>query len=234
MNIICYARANVAVPIAAIQQEVRQLADTGWKAHLNARDYQGEWTVLPLRSPGGSVGNIAPELMGMGGGFEDTALMAFCPSIKLLLNKLDCEILSARLLNLKKGSVIKPHRDRELSFEQGEARLHFPIFTNPDVAFFVADDKIDMLPGDCWYINANLMHSVTNHGHTDRIHLVVDCKVNDWLSNLLNNAEKKTIDQPVDTTNWDKIILGLREMGTPAALATADDMEKQLKEILSK
>jgi hypothetical protein len=34
--------------------------------------------------------------------------------------------------------------------------------------------------GECWYINANLPHSVSNLGGTDRIHLVMDWVVNDW------------------------------------------------------
>ena len=208
------------------------MADKGWKAHLNTRDYQGEWRVLPLRSPGGVVDNIAPDLMGTYTSFMDTPLMDDCPAIKQLLNSLNCEVMSARLLNLKKGSVIKPHRDHELSFEHGQARLHFPTFTNPGIAFYVEGDEINMLPGECWYINANLMHNVSNNGETNRIHLVVDCEVNEWLHNILTAAEKKCVDLPLDTKDWDKIILQLREIGTPGALAAANDMENKLRAIM--
>ena len=35
---------------------------------------------------------------------------------------------------------------------------------------------------------AEAPHSVTNHGATDRIHLVFDCVVNDWLRDMLHAA----------------------------------------------
>lgn len=41
-----------------------------------------------------------------------------------------------------------------------------------------------MKPGELWYLNVNRYHSVTNGGSTDRIHLVIDCIVNDWLREM--------------------------------------------------
>ena len=46
-----------------------------------------------------------------------------------------------------------------------------------------------MEPGTCCYINANLTHRVSNRGDCDRIHLVVDCAVDDWLRGLFDRAE---------------------------------------------
>ena len=49
-----------------------------------------------------------------------------------------------------------------------------------------------MKEGECWYLNLSLKHRVNNFGDTSRIHLVIDCKVNDWIKNLLNEeAELK-------------------------------------------
>jgi hypothetical protein len=45
-----------------------------------------------------------------------------------------------------------------------------------------------MAAGEAWYLDLNLPHSVTNHGPTDRVNLVVDCVVNDWLDALLGAA----------------------------------------------
>src|SRR6266550_2860809 len=97
--------------------------------------------------------------------------------------------MSVRLLNLKTNSLIKEHRDHELSFEKGEARLHIPVFTNPQVAFYLNNVLLTMREGECWYINANLPHRVRNKGLSDRIHLVVDCKVNDWLEELFAKSD---------------------------------------------
>ena len=38
-----------------------------------------------------------------------------------------------------------------------------------------------MREGETWYFNVNFFHSVTNNSPLDRIHLVIDCVVNDWL-----------------------------------------------------
>ncbi|HYC30475.1 MAG TPA: aspartyl/asparaginyl beta-hydroxylase domain-containing protein, partial [Chitinophagaceae bacterium] len=121
---------------------------------------------------------------------KDTPLMAQCPAVKELLDNMHCEILSVRFLNLKAGAHIKPHQDHELAFENGEARLHFPVFTNEQVEFFIEDERVRMNEGECWYINANLTHRVANKGTADRIHLVIDCKVNNWLKKVFELGHK--------------------------------------------
>ena len=49
------------------------------------------------------------------------------------------------------------------------------VVTNPEV--------------ECWYHNLNLPHWVAIRGATDRIHLVIDCVVNDKLRELLLAAD---------------------------------------------
>jgi len=224
---ISYAKIQLPANIAAMQQQVAALT-ASWQAHINKHDYEGEWTVLALRSPGGEADNTIPDLVDPHSEYLDTPLMQQCPAIKQLLDSLHCEVMSARLLNLKKGAVIKQHRDVELAFEKGEARLHFPIFTNPGVEFYVDDERVTMLEGECWYINANLKHRVTNNGTADRIHLVVDCKVNSWLEKLFEHADKKMAPPIRGMEDWAMIIKHLRERGTDTDLALADDMEGKL------
>ena len=48
-----------------------------------------------------------------------------------------------------------------------------------------------MLPGETWYVDFNLRHRVANNGATPRIHLVLDCVVNDWVSRMLAAAERR-------------------------------------------
>ncbi len=161
--------------------------------------------------------------------YENTSLMDQCLTIKHLINELQCEVLSVRLLNLKAGAIIKEHRDRELSFEKGEARLHFPVFTNPELEFYVDNERIIMEEGTCWYINANLPHRVSNNGITDRIHLVIDCKVNAWLEELFRKANKKECFVEEKNPQTEQIIEQLRLMNTPTALEMADKMAEGLR-----
>lgn len=224
---ISYAKINLPFDVDAAQKEITSLELNYWMPHLNAAHYQGEWTVLALRSPGGNTANIVADLM-QHDGYSDTPLMEQCNSIKKLLDGMHCEILSVRLLNLKKGAVIKEHRDAELAFEKGEARLHFPIFTNTDVEFAIDNETVIMRESECWYINANLNHRVANKGNADRIHLVIDCKVNDWLIELFERSEKKYARQEDDIEESEKIIVQLRTLGSETAQRIAKEMENKL------
>lgn len=42
-----------------------------------------------------------------------------------------------------------------------------------------------MAPGEAWYLNLDLPHSVENRGDSDRVHLLIDCRRNAWLERLL-------------------------------------------------
>jgi aspartyl/asparaginyl beta-hydroxylase (cupin superfamily) len=84
-------------------------------------------------------------------------------------------------MRLKPGAHIKPHRDKGLAMEYGYARFHLPIFAAEQVEFLVNNQQIPMKNGELWYVNADVHHSVKHTGSEDRINLVIDCQVNDWL-----------------------------------------------------
>jgi aspartyl/asparaginyl beta-hydroxylase (cupin superfamily) len=92
-------------------------------------------------------------------------------------------------MRLKAGSSIREHRDYQLGFEDGEVRLHIPVVTNTEVEFVLDGVRSDMKEGECWYHNFNLPHRVANRGTVDRVHLVLDCVVNDWLREMLLSTE---------------------------------------------
>lgn len=221
---ICFAKIPL-VPPGSIAAEL-DCYPSNWQSHFNTLHYQGEWTVLPLRAPAGKD-SIVPDLMAEQT-YTDTAHMQYFPSVGLLIRSLNCPVQSVRFLNLKAGAEIKSHRDHELAFEKGEVRLHFPIVTNANVEFYVEDTRLYMQPGECWYINANLTHRVSNKGNTDRVHLVIDCLVNDWLRELFIHADKQTKEEEMDTEKQKQIIASLRLQNTPTAAQLADELEKKL------
>lgn len=224
-----YAKLPIGFNQKNMQTELLSLKDAAWQAHFNTYYYEGSWTALALRSPGGSGDNIIPDIMA-GADYGDTILMQHFPSVTELLSRIKCQVMSVRFLNLQAGAVIKPHRDKELAFEKGEARLHFTVITNPQVSFFIENEQIPLNEGDCWYINANLPHSVSNPGATDRMHLVVDCKVNDWLAGLINSSQQMSVkEDAVDNNELLAIIKQLRLQNTDTANKLALELEKQLK-----
>ncbi|WP_339705616.1 aspartyl/asparaginyl beta-hydroxylase domain-containing protein [Algoriphagus aquimarinus] len=48
-----------------------------------------------------------------------------------------------------------------------------------------------MKEGECWYLRLSDPHRVLNEGETDRIHLVMDLKVNDWLRGIMGQPISK-------------------------------------------
>ncbi len=223
---IQHARLAVTVPLSHLQAETLALQQD-WPSHFNLNHYKGRWTVLPLRSPGGREQQIIPDLR-ENEEFADTPLLAQCPVVKRVLDDLHCPKLAVRLMNLAAGALIKEHRDHDLSFEQGEARLHIPVFTNPGVEFIVNGSPVPMQEGDCWYVNVNLPHKVANNGATDRIHLVIDCKVNDWLQDLFAAAPVVETTPAPKNADLEKIIAELRLQNSETANRLAEELENQL------
>jgi hypothetical protein len=226
---IKYARLNLPLNIELLQYETEKMMDRNeWSPHLNQKHYTGTWNVLSLRSPGGSSKNIAADLMNEFD-FIDTPLMQQFSSVQELVGNLRCPVMSVRLLNLKAGAIIKPHRDLDLCFEKGEARIHVPVFTNPDVEFILEEERLLMNEGESWYINVNLVHSACNHGMTDRIHLVIDCRVNEWLKDIFEQGEKALIEEKVNLDEIQKIIYELRLQNTKISNRLADELLEKIR-----
>jgi hypothetical protein len=186
---VSFARLACSLQQTALQHEVNQLlgitpASGEWVEHVNKNDYRGGWDVLPLRCQRQYL-DAHPILQGFaiadGDDWENLPLLAHCPVITSIFNQLQCPIKAARLMRLKAGAEIKPHRDHQLSIEYGEARLHLPIHTSDAVSFLVDNKKIPMRAGELWYFNADQLHEVYNRGSQDRINLVIDCVANTWL-----------------------------------------------------
>lgn len=222
-----YAKLLLPFDAAAMQKELSAAMDE-WTPHFNKFYYDGSWTVLALRSPGGNHGNIIPDLMGTNAAYQDTLYMEHFTSVKKLLATINCPLLAVRFLNLQAGAVIKQHRDIELAFEKGEARLHFPVITNPAVEFYCEDERVYLKEGECWYLNANLPHRVSNNSDTDRIHLVVDCTVNDWLERMIRSSTEMAEKEEDVDPNLQNMIKQLRHQNTEFSNKYAAELAQRL------
>lgn len=172
--------------ISGIKEQLQQLPADTWIPHYNTNDYEGEWDVIALRSGWGHPTNIYSVPM-PASSYQDTPLLAQFEGVKQILDGLLCEKTSVRFMRLRVGADIKEHCDDELDIAQSkEARLHIPIQTDTRVEFYLNHERVIMQEGECWYLNFNLPHSVKNPGPVDRIHLVIDCVVNDWLREQMN------------------------------------------------
>lgn len=187
-----FSRLDIPVQLALLQSEVSQLMAHRWLPHVNRGDYDGGWEVLPLRCQRQHV-NAHPILQGFSlnaatDGWGNLPAMEQCPSIRQLLNQLECPLKSVRLMRLHAGANIRPHRDHGLHLGCGEARMHVPVWTNPDVHFTVAGREMPMRAGEVWYFNADEEHAVANHSQEARTHLVIDCVATPWLVHRIHQG----------------------------------------------
>ncbi len=204
MSLCLFSLITKTEHLQQMQQELQLLAQQHWYSHVNKTDYQGSWDVLALRCATkhqhahGILQSFAIEDSEE---WQDLPLLDQAPSVKDFLQHLPVSIKSVRLMRLHPGAVIKPHRDHGLCLEQGEARLHLPLQTNPELRFYVAEQLVPMQEGELWYINADQMHWVENKGSAARINLVIDCEANDWLKEQVQVVVKPNMIKAALTTD---------------------------------
>ncbi len=184
-------RAKARLPFrfdsGGLRADVDQMDPAEWVPHFNTGYYEGEWSGVALRSVGGKTGELYPDPTA-GADFADTPLLDRAPNVRAALATFRCPLLAVRFLRLGPGSRIREHRDYNLGFADGEVRIHVPISTGPEVNFLLDGEPVPMAEGEAWYLDLNRRHSVVNNGSSSRIHLVVDCVVDQWLHSVLEDA----------------------------------------------
>jgi hypothetical protein len=171
-----------------LRADVDALLPEDWVPHFNASYYQGDWSGVALRSVGGVARALYPD-PDPRGSWEDTEILSRCPALAAAVDAFECERTSVRLLRLGPGASVREHTDYNLGYDDGEVRFHVPVQTNPNAVFELEGRPLEMLPGETWYVDFNLRHRVAIGGVEPRIHLVVDCVVNDWVSRTLDAGD---------------------------------------------
>lgn len=209
-----------------------QILDDNWKGHFNTYNYSGEWDVIPLYAPNGDSKilfiNPNNDLT-----VQETPFLKKCHYFKQIIDSFQVPIISARLLRLRPGADIRPHRDHNLGYEDHTFRVHIPILTNDKIKFILNDEFLVMKPGECWYTNVNYIHSVKNNGTEDRIHLVIDGKRNEWSDQLFFSLAPEEDFVPTTTTEYSpevmqQMIESLNGNDSPAALNLIQELKTKL------
>ena len=227
---IKYLQLPFYFDVPQMQSALQQLNNKAWQLHYQKLHYEGEWSALPLRSIGGMPDNviISPE---ENPDYQDTLFLDDTTYFKTVLSTFQCPLLAVRLLKLNAGAIIKEHKDADLYFEKGEIRIHIPVITNDEVEFYLDKERMNLKEGECWYMNFNLPHSIINKSKIDRVHLVIDAKVNDWVQQLFAQpaTNKKEMEEPgFDDNTKRQIIDQLRAMNTETGNRMANEMEATL------
>jgi len=173
-----------------LKKDLQGINSDEWLLHVNTRLYHGDWSALPLLAPEGTL-ELHPIAQITSTPFDTreyvpTPLLQNSPNIQDVLSRFATTMKTTRLLRLKPGAKVGIHEDPDFGFNSGELRIHLVIQTNPSVIFTLGEEEVHMKEGETWLYNFSLPHGVENKGETDRIHLVIDCVVNDWLKELIN------------------------------------------------
>ena len=81
------------------------------------------------------------------------------------------------ITRVEPGSVIAPHADVLGEYSQYYSRYHLALQGMPGSMFTCGDETVQMLTGELWWFNAHAQHSVKNNSRDDRIHLLIDVRI---------------------------------------------------------
>jgi hypothetical protein len=182
-------RLPMAFDPALLRRDLEALTAIEWTPHFVPAHYDGDWSAIPLRSPAGARHPIQMIVSDpLAKTYVDTPWLDACPNFRSVIGAFQCQTQCVRLMRLTSGSVIKEHRDYDLEAEHGMARIHIPITTNPGVVFELNRVPVELAPGEAWYLRLADPHRVANRGSAERVHLVMDVVINDWMTDMLEQA----------------------------------------------
>jgi len=173
---------------ARLRAELDGIGADEWLPHYNNQDYGGEWRGVPLRSLRGSASDLSASVATPAIEFAPAPALSRCSYFQEVLGAFPCRLKAVRLLRLSSGSVVHEHSDPELGYEYGEMRIHVPVQTSSEVEFYLAGQRLNLEEGNCYYLNVSLPHRISNRSNSDRIHLVIDVEVDDWLRELIGRS----------------------------------------------
>jgi hypothetical protein len=104
-----------------------------------------------------------------------------------LINKL-------MLSNIIPSGGMQPHWDEEPT-QLLSKRIHIVLTTNSKSEFVINEKNFYFVPGSIFELNNLMVHSVNNHGDTDRVHLIMDYYHEDHLYELLYGTRERDPDE---------------------------------------
>ena len=178
-------KLSISFDTDRLLEDLGRLSAEDWHVHeqTGLSYVRGRYLTAPLVAAHGSANDIATY---DSTDFRPTPILEKCPYFFDVVSRFKSSLSRVRLMQLTPGASLEEHVDL---VDQGVdfhlARFHVPIKTNPGSAMIVDGKRANMSPGECWYLDVGLPHSASNHGAEERIHLVVDCFIDDFVNELV-------------------------------------------------
>jgi hypothetical protein len=149
---------------AKLADEISQFGEEEWRPHVSG--FKGNSSLILVSTNGAENDNFS-------GPMRPSPRLQRTPYIRQIMAKFNTVVGRSRLMRLAPGASVTQHTDSHY-FWRHHLRIHIPIITDPDVAFYCDTEEVHMAAGESWTFNNWLVHSVENRSDKTRIHLVID------------------------------------------------------------
>ena len=204
-----------------ISQEIA-LAKINFKQSYS--DYQsGGWhTAMLYNGSGNAAVNEIAE-----GHAKPTEIMEQLPQTKAFLEKLGLDYFAVRVAKADPGAYLWEHKDYIELGASNKLRLHLPVKSNPQACMQFSNFSVQMATGYLWKLSPVVNHAISNEGPEERIHLILDCYVNENLENMVARetlSDKYVRSLPVmDAAEKDRVLAHCRELVFRGGIAATED-----------
>lgn len=195
MSLPTAIRLNQTYDVERLVQDLNTAVEHFQTASQQGPYHDGSWKGIALRSIDGDYRNTGAISSGTS---KDTEVLDKCPYFKEILHSFKFPMGVARLLFLPPGKKIGEHHDKGFGWHMGMLRLHIPIITHPDVIFMIGGERCQWKPGEFWFGDFYQPHWLHNQSDITRVHLVIDCFVDE---ELLTYFPQNSLDEVVAQTN---------------------------------
>jgi aspartyl/asparaginyl beta-hydroxylase len=166
--------------LRAVQQEVARL-NTEW-TNVYSDYHTGGWQTLSLLNRTSKPTDTIIEDCEP----VETSLLKQMPETRALLRGLGFRYMWARLAKLEVSAFMHEHRDYQELRNVSRLRLHIPVITNPFSSIVIDRTRIHLALGYIWKLNPIHRHAAANFGKEPRIHIILDCYVDEALEALVS------------------------------------------------
>jgi len=216
--------------VEKLKGDLEKIQPDEWQNHMSGEAYKKRMRCVPLYSV--DVRNDTIYGFDADANYLPSPILNRCHYFKEVIDRLKCEKAGVSLMSLAAGEEIALHADRNAAYDSGVIRIHVPIQTTPQLVFTVNGEQLHFSEGDCWYLNASCMHGVQNPSELDSVHLIIDCRKNEWLENLfkeagfLHDAHPKYGDPTITDHNVHEIIAALEGVGSEIGVKMAAELQR--------
>lgn len=170
-----------------LQDDLQQvLSNVRMVPHFSPDDHDGGWSAVGLIAADGD-----PQKLARGGTYSKTPVLKHAPYMECIIDNLPSNKLRVRLMRFEKRKNIFWHYDAGENLDGPVVRLHIPVVTNEKVEFQISHHNVRWKAGEFWYGDFSFPHRLRNGGEEDRIHLVIDLEINEFLRNTIPREMKE-------------------------------------------